>query len=243
MKKVTSTSEIQVTEDYSSLRFHPANRKVRESSIRGMVRNMERKFLLASFPIVVNKQNEIMDGQTRFKAAQRLGKPIFYIVDPRITIEDVAEINKGVNWKGVDHIYSNAKLGHPIAQELVARAEIIGELGFKFGDAAWISGVFRMKKDVPERINTRTEFLALVEKIEELYLNFGHKKMNHLTRAFLFVVKHPKYDHQRMVNKIKKYGNEFRSRARGADNIMELERIYNFNVASSDEYVVLHLSK
>ncbi len=85
--------KLQKTTDYKIFKKINSNREINKSHLRKLITGIERKNLLYLFPIVINKDNEVVDGQHRLKAAEELGLPVFYLVDNNITKADIAMVN------------------------------------------------------------------------------------------------------------------------------------------------------
>jgi hypothetical protein len=57
-------------------------------------------------PIIVNKDLLIIDGQHRFAAAEELGIPIYYIIDPDASEREIQTRNVQMkSWKMTDHLH------------------------------------------------------------------------------------------------------------------------------------------
>lgn len=81
------------TSDYTQFKKHPANRDVDEKSIDRLAEAIQKKNLLKSHPVVVDKEFYIIDGQHRIEACKKLQIPVTFIVDETITPEDMITLN------------------------------------------------------------------------------------------------------------------------------------------------------
>lgn len=70
---------IQNSMDYGSFSLSPYRRKVSDRSIESLTNEIEFRNLLAYYPIIVDENNVILDGQRRFLSAVNLGLPIRFI--------------------------------------------------------------------------------------------------------------------------------------------------------------------
>ena len=64
-----------VTYDYSLFKFIDCNRNV--SHIKKLKESIESIDLTMHYPIIVNDNMEIVDGQPRFEVCKLIGKPIY----------------------------------------------------------------------------------------------------------------------------------------------------------------------
>lgn len=204
------TSSIMMTYDYSLLKLHPANRHVEDGYVVDMAARMNRKFLLSSFPIVVDSDLYIMDGQTRYSAAKYLQKPIYYIVDHSIKIEDVAMINHNRKWSITDYIHSYASLGKPAYQALQNRMNMIIN-GYKVTPSTAIlfslqsstrAGYSKDIKNGRLFINSEEEYTRLIGYAFDIYQALECTPSEYVSRGLIQIIKHPKYSHEHMMHKI-----------------------------------------
>ena len=75
MKKIYSTK------DYSHFSFLENNRIVKRSHVNDFKEEIKKNDRTMCFPIVVDPNLRIIDGQHRFHACMELGLPIYYVVD------------------------------------------------------------------------------------------------------------------------------------------------------------------
>ena len=101
-------SEIYMTTDYSMFSSMKHNRNVSEAHIHRLMKSMSEKQY--PVPIVVNEKNEIADGQNRFEAIKALNLPVYYMVIPGLTIDDVKRLNRdNKTWNEIDYAESKLK--------------------------------------------------------------------------------------------------------------------------------------
>lgn len=95
---------IQSTTDYDKFKLPMVgNRAVVDANVKKLVQSMSEK-QLASIA-VVNRNNEIIDGQHRYRACRQLGLPFNYIVMDNYGIEEVHMLNTNMrNWSNEDFV-------------------------------------------------------------------------------------------------------------------------------------------
>lgn len=110
---------IHSTQSYDKFKNFLSNRDVKGSHLKNLIESIQRKNLLHLFPIVVNKNFEIIDGQHRLAAARALNVPIYYIVDSSVTQADIAMVNNNrKGWTAKDYIKFYYEEGLPQYQSL-----------------------------------------------------------------------------------------------------------------------------
>lgn len=111
--------KILSTLSYNLFKLLPNNRKVRGDHVNRLARSIDNKNLETY--LTVNERMEIIDGQHRYFALQKLGLPILYIIKPGLGIKDVKILNSfNKNWTLGDFIDSFAKQGLKAYKTLIA---------------------------------------------------------------------------------------------------------------------------
>jgi len=79
---------IQCTIDYDKFHYTKSNRAVSEKYVKTLIKSIKEIDLTAYQPILVAEDTwEIIDGQHRFEACRKLGKPIYYAIVPKELME------------------------------------------------------------------------------------------------------------------------------------------------------------
>ena len=123
--------EIKVnrTNDYSIFRRLEANRDVRNSSVKKIIRSIEKVGAIPN-PLVVNEKMEIIDGQNRLEALKTLSLPVYYIIIPGLTVEHCRAMNiNQSNWALMDYIKSYAEEGNENYANFLDLYKRFNELG------------------------------------------------------------------------------------------------------------------
>lgn len=78
--------EVYCTDDLSRFRIHPSARPLRRFQLDQLTEFMKRRNLLKYFPIIVDRDMVVFDGQKRLQAARNLNVPMYYIVSQNISL-------------------------------------------------------------------------------------------------------------------------------------------------------------
>lgn len=98
--------KIQSTTKYNIFQHFIENRPISQKHVDALAQDPTFKTKFCTSPILVNSDFFIIDGQHRFRAAQKLNIPIYYIIDPEATEGDIRMRNSQMNnWKGIDYIH------------------------------------------------------------------------------------------------------------------------------------------
>jgi hypothetical protein len=112
MKNQIKEVEIYCTYNYDQFKFYPSNRP--PSHWPKIARSIEKRDLTRYIPILVDKNYYIIDGQGRYLACKKMGKPIYYIVGHDLTEEDIIRLNiNQTNWSNSDYLSFYIDKGYP----------------------------------------------------------------------------------------------------------------------------------
>ncbi len=96
---------IKKTKNYDMFTFRSDNREeIKENHIKFIMKSIQSQNLLEYKPILVNGKMEVIDGQTRLKAAERLGVDIYYQVKEDVNPYDVILMNIQKAWTIGDYL-------------------------------------------------------------------------------------------------------------------------------------------
>ena len=99
------------TTNYDMFGFFEGNREINECHVKNLMESLSDKQI--PVPIVVDQTLRTGDGQNRLEACKRLGLPVYYIIIPVLTLEDVKKLNSNVKtWSWQQHMKSFIDLGY-----------------------------------------------------------------------------------------------------------------------------------
>lgn len=93
------------SKNYSQFNLNQLNRNIDEPHVLRLQKALRKDPSLTFEPILVDKNMNIVDGQHRFLALSTLNKPITYMIDNNISINDASELNSNQkNWSLFDYV-------------------------------------------------------------------------------------------------------------------------------------------
>lgn len=231
------TLVIKSTTDYDMFRFEHANRPVDPKHVTALVAAIKEKNLLREYPIVVDVNFNVLDGQHRLTAARELNVPIFFIVSKEATVADVSFITSHVDhWDISDHLHFWCMKGnhdytklrefhqkYPFLSVSICRYLLSGgrkdTVDFRSGD-------FRINR------------MEVAEKTAQAMIDFQrycdlHKSFQ-FANAVSVLVSHPKYSHKRMLMKLEYLSQKLVKRVDTKAYVETLSEIYNYKVRVDD---------
>ena len=188
-------------------------------------------------PIIVNEKMEIIDGQGRFEALKKLGKPIHYIIAYGATAKDCWRMNRfNTIWTKLDFCQSYAKAGLEAYVLLlktakkaaidISRAAMYGGHGINGGEATEMfqRGKFSFSQEDAERA------IDIAKKASEIKqaLLFNGRTNNAFHTAIKVSTQYEGYDHEKMIRNCKILRSSYMQAATIEAELKEFERIYNY---------------
>lgn len=108
-KKYTN---VYVTENYGWFKKMLDNRDVTPQRVNRIIKSIDSVGYIVS-PIIVNEKHEVIDGQGRLAAAEKLGLPVYYVVVDGIGIDECRAMNLNQsNWTTRDFVQSYSSGGN-----------------------------------------------------------------------------------------------------------------------------------
>lgn len=104
--------KIQSTMNYDCFQFNSWNRPISQSHVDTLANDPTFPQKYPTSPSVVDINLNIIDGQHRCKAAQKLNIPVYYIIDPTATPNDVKVRNSQSRpWIGKNFVHYYSEMG------------------------------------------------------------------------------------------------------------------------------------
>ena len=243
---------VYVTMDYSRFKRLIGNRDIPESRISKIVDSIQKIGWIHN-PIVVNEKLEVIDGQGRLTALQRLKLPVEYIIANGTGTKECVYMNMNmVNWKLPDFIKSYAEQGNENYKRLLTLME-----KYAGGNLNIIStAVYRVSKskhrDIKEGILQLTEdqyrnAIPSLEFIKPLLEKINIKKlpgsMVTLMQTLIYYYNYPEVDKERLAYSVEKYIYNATPWVLNTDCEREVENVYNYGIRLEDKISIAHLVK
>lgn len=108
-------SDVLKSTDYQKFIYMDLNRDggISMTHVRHLADSISKRNLLWMFPVIVNENYEIFDGQHRAKACEMLGIPIEYKIQKDLVSRDIIRMNTSKNWVMSDYLNFYVKQHHP----------------------------------------------------------------------------------------------------------------------------------
>lgn len=226
------TPEIFKTKDYDQFNEITSNREVNQSHLNSLVISIQENNLLHLNPIIVNDQNDIIDGQHRRKAAKKLGVFLYYVVDDKITRDDIAKLNSNSkNWNMLDYVnfYCVEKV-----QEYLILSKLIREHP-KISISSLVhilnkeyrrnTKEFKDGKLIVDNYDNAIEIITAVEKVRNLNINHAYDRNFILALAMCWKVEG--FEFEKLYKKLVDSRLDLYQCSKKEQYIRLIEEIYN----------------
>lgn len=222
------------SKDYDKFKLsRKLNRKVISAHIKNMQKSFKEADLGEDFPILVDKEFRVIDGQHRFVTRKGLGFPIFYKISKRTyTAKELFLINKYVQkWTNEAFLEKLAQEGNKSAIKAISDAEkyntplniYLACVGISISDELIISGKFTYTENHSEKAYEL--FFEL-----EIFKNYPFWNQHRFIKAYMAVRKLNNFKYKMMAEQIKKYPELIGERGLPRSKMLfKLIEVYNFN--------------
>lgn len=238
------------TDEYNKFKKLDGNRTINYRNVNAIIKNITENGYKPTI-VIVNERFEVIDGQHRIEALQKLNLPVEYQIRDGLTIQDAVALNvANRTWKTLDYIESYASLGY---QDYISLfnliksfpkvtlstiIEIAGDTD-SFGGGvknALMQGEFKIKKELLD-ISDQLQFIEDFKKIDLSIKGRAY----YLEIILARLLESNFIDSERMLSQIEKYGLDLlTSVVNVKDGLEKLESIYNFRktnkVRFTDKY-------
>lgn len=235
-----STKEIKnkfySTKDYSMFRKSKGNREVDSTHVERIKRLIADKD--TQQPIIVNKKYEVIDGQHTLQARKDLGLEVYFIISESEDALDTARMNTGKrNWNldnflkfhcdrnRQDYKICRSKMDEykmPVAETLAllsGKATVARDLTEEFKLGSWKIAAGNISKF--DKIAKELTYIA-----NQIDPN-AKKLKRQLIRAYLIMVKHPRFSFERLKAAMKSKAGKLLPVTSSSDYIEQFDKVYN----------------
>lgn len=224
---------IKCSTDYDQFQSSVEQRLLRPGLVTKITTSMKKYGFIPTAPIVVDKQNRILDGQHRFQSAKNLGIAFYYVISDHLPIDAVREMAKAQDkWSLEDYVTSNIHQGNADYARLRELKELSG-----LSWSAFMYGVFSdsaQKRDdiymgrfnlTEQRESEILEFLGKFDIFKDKFAAWSHRGF---VIACAVIFSHKDYSHEQMKSRLEYQQNRLVRCANAEGYVKMLETIYNY---------------
>ncbi len=254
--KVVIIDGVMMTNDYAKFNQNKYQRTIDNSHVKKLCKSIEEFGQLQ--PVVIDKNNNVIDGHHRFNACVELDIPVIINISNKVNGDNYRNIiemnNNSKKWSLQDYLNvgvtekireyeilealyeKHSSLG--LKSIILACCDLNTEKMFTSGKkASMIVNDFKsinLNFDVYEkRISDISYKLGLVEDIMSKLYSGGHRVIGMLLGIF---VSHEDYNHKRMMANLEKVNNSYLTFECNRDDIiLAITKIYNYRKSEQNK--------
>ena len=242
--------QVYVTKEYDKFKRLKGNRDIPETRIGKIVASIQEVGWIRN-PIVVNEKMEVIDGQGRLTALQRLGLPVEYIIAEGAGTQECIYMNMNmVNWGLNDYVKSYAEQGNINYQRLLSLMQ-----NYAGGNLNIImTALYRVSRSKHKEIKdgsiqiSEEQYFAAVKRlkyIQPFLESLDNKKLPGsiitLIQTLIYYFDYDEVDKDRLKARVEKYIYQAKPWVTGPDCEKEVEDVYNYRTAFADRTSIRHL--
>ena len=243
---------VYTTRNYSMFKRLMGNRDIPESRLNKIISSIQTIGWIHN-PIVVNEKMEIIDGQGRFTALQRLKMPIEYIISSGASTKECIYMNMNmVNWKLSDFVKSYAEQGNENYKRMLSLMN-----KYSNGNLDIIStAVYRVSKSKHKEIKegtlqlTEEQYENAILRLQFIQPLFERLNINKLPGSFVTLMQtliyyfdYSEVDKDRLTYCVEKYIYNATPWVLNTDCEKEVENAYNYKMKWESKVSIAHLIK
>lgn len=234
-------NQIFQTKDYDKFKIREDNRSIKERHVNALVRSLQQSNDLHLNPIIVNSDNEIVDGQHRFHAARQLGLPIHYVIDDHYDPTKMMRLNQNATrWSMEDYTnfwISNGREEYQKISDLSKETEIklsilvfILEIKDSCGFTDYKEGKFKydINKEMEDALFTTKRLIDYLKSVNYKPIKlYNHKCFLRACKNFFL---NPLVDIERFFIRMDSCPYPIKYSLGASDYIKQFVTIYNYDM-------------
>lgn len=235
-EKATEKSAYEGTTEHEVFQHIKGNRPINTKHLNALIEKIKKKNLLHLYPIVVNQNFGVIDGQHRLAAAKHLGVMVYFVLgeeEDQLTVQDVQETNSVQKaWSCKDRLDSFCETGN---EEYSMLRSFCNNHGVHITVAqTLLGGKKRNNKEFSDgrfkvtNFMKATEVMECIDQIAQLTPHFKAQKERGFILAVNDMFKHPQFKPQILIQKVTMLSNRIGKRVSQAEYRQMLEETYNY---------------
>lgn len=229
---------ISDTSKYDLFINNDEQREHKDKHIQEIKASMMKWGFIPSQPVAVIPKGArllIIDGHSRFDAAQQLGIPVFYIVLDKRFAEAVAILNVQKEWGAADHARRYAIKGDPdyvgLMKYVMEGIPLTVAASMLYGQSAGSGNATSKVKSGEFEIRDTRQIDAVTELIREVGDICPAVKTRHFIEAVSMCYFVPEFEMQRLKSKLTTFTRQFSKTVTRQAMLDQIDELYNYKSA------------
>lgn len=232
--------------NYAKFKLVKTNRPVDQDHLMRLYDAVSAKNLLAEFPILVDNEMRVIDGQHRLKVAESLGVPVYYLVSDRITVDDISTTNANTkHWASSDYMdrwLADGRMEYIVLKRFMDKfpfftlSEAISLC--HYGDNLGLKEKF---KDGEYKCNDTPFAARVANALLDFSKFFPHYHSSTFIRAVSNLIGNRRYDHSVMMARLEYQSRKLVRCSDSVSYIVLLNEIYNYHTPQKNRITLRKL--
>jgi hypothetical protein len=233
LKKWETANQVFKTSDYSILKGTSENRELKPNVVKALKESFSEKYI--PNPIIVNEALQIIDGHNRKAAAEALGLPIYFVIVPGLTKDDIIRLNVNrQNWSTDDYLKYYIGEGK---EDYIILKQFRDKYKLSICDCVGIMLGLNSKANNDHMkefhgggftIKDHGRAIQIAEKILQVKPFYSRITRKSFVGAMLFLFKNPNYNHDEFLSKLEYQQTALVDCSSAMQYVDVIEKIYNY---------------
>lgn len=230
-------SDIRNSTDYKKFKIFEENREIDPVHLYHLKERIKENNLLDCYPIIINENWFIVDGQHRFQVAVDLKIPIFFIQKEGLTIDDIPALNTiSKGWKLPDYHRFWIKRGKEDYRKLdefsrkfslsLPNAMVIVQMA-NGGRATASYGLYKSGQWEMGQVEDAADFAHQLNEIT-VFTEGNTSRDRDFVRSLYVVYDQFEVEHEDLVEKLKISGTVLVRKPTRIEYLRQFEDVYNY---------------
>lgn len=228
---------IKKTKQYDMFKFRDDNRdNIDSSHVNKIARSIELNNLLHMRPILVNSNMEIIDGQNRLKAAEKLGVEVYYEVQEALKAEDIILLNTAKAWGNADYLNFYCKNGY---SDYIKFKEFMDKHGLNIRVSLYLctnnsndKASFRDGKlkfdsvEIEDQLDVCKETISIIKNTHGFCSWCDSAKF---WKSLIILIRHPGFKANSWLGNVRRLVDQFHNCTNWKEYLKLFNRVYNYH--------------
>lgn len=235
--------KIESTKNYAQFKTIGGNRKLSQPHLAHLGNSIAEKNMLEYYPIIVNENMEVIDGQHRLTVAQAQNLEIYYVVVKGAGLTEVQRLNANIrSWGVMDFMFSYMERGLEDYKILynfckkyrlpVTTALNLLSIGPSKTNETTMMKKFRNGTFKVSHLEEAVAFADQLRRLQPYCEGFAWRSREFLVALGTLSTSVPL---EMFVNKVVNSGLEIRRETRQKDYLLTLEEIWNAGTSKAEQ--------
>jgi len=233
MIHIKDSRKVYETKDYKIFKTLDGNRPLNLMHVKRLKQSIAEKPI--DIPIIVNEKMQVIDGQHRLQALKELNKPVRYLKNYGLGLQDVQKLNTtSQKWNMDAYLSSYILLGYP---EYIKYKKFYDEYGFNHNETLMLLSGYNGQvggnytqnfKEGKFKVYDWDESCKKATKIQMCKSFYPEYKRRSFVLAMIHCMKHSDFNVSEFIAKMRYQQGKLKIHGTWQECVAMIEDIYNY---------------